>query len=344
MKAAVFYGPEEGLKLEEVGVPQITPQQVLVKIKTCGICSGDVQRLAGTIKVEKTPLILGHEPAGVIAEVGSEVEGFQVGERVVMFATGCGECYYCRIGKDNVCDKIAQGFGLGYDGAYAEYAVAYPKDLFRLPDGLAFEAGSVLTAPTGTAFHAIRLAQVGPGDTTIVYGTGCLGTQAIQLLKIVGARVVAVDIVEEKLDMASALGADIVVNAQDKDPVREVKALTEGRGADVAFEFIGLPRTMLQAIDSVRKGGKIMDVGSLGEPISLNMAPFSDTGLAMSKELSLNTVSHCPRAEMTKLLETVDINGIDFETGTARVSLDEIHRGFEMKKTGKNLRVVVKPQ
>jgi threonine dehydrogenase-like Zn-dependent dehydrogenase len=201
----------------------------------------------------------------------------------------------------------------------------------------------VLTAPTGTAYHAIRLAAVTAGDTAVVYGTGCLGTQAIQLLKIMGARVICVDIAEDKLGMASQLGADVVIDADTTDPVVEVRELTDGRGADVAFEFIGLPQTVLQAIDSVRKGGRVLDIGSLAEPITLSMSPFRDTGLSMSKELSLMTVSHCSRAEMTKLLELVAENGIDFEMGTAMVPLEDIHRGFEMKTSGHYLRVVVNP-
>jgi propanol-preferring alcohol dehydrogenase len=341
MKAAVFYGFEEGIKVEEVNKPNITPQQVLVRIKTCGICSGDVQRLAGAIKVKKTPIILGHEPAGTIAEVGADVKGFQEGDNVLMFATGCGECYYCRIGKDNVCDRIAEGFGLGRDGGYAEYVVAFPRELHILPKGLPFEAGSVLTASTGTVFHAIRMAQVIPGDTAVVYGSGCLGTQAIQLLKIIGAKVIAVDIIEEKLQMASALGADVVINARDKDPVYEVKKLTEGRGADLAFEVIGKPKTMLQAIDSVRRGGRILDIGSLAEPINLKMMPFIDEGLAMSKELSLLTISHCSRADLVKLLELISIRNINFEVGAAKVPLEKIQTGFDMKKEGKYLRVVI---
>jgi 2-desacetyl-2-hydroxyethyl bacteriochlorophyllide A dehydrogenase len=343
MLAGVFYGPEVGLKLEDVKIPKITPQQVLVKVKTCGICSGDVQRLSGEIKVRELPRTLGHEPAGTIAEVGSEVNGFNVGDEVFLFATGCGECYYCKIGKDNVCDKIADGFGLGRDGAYAEYVMAYPKELFKLPKGLPHEAGSVLTAPTGTAFHSIRLAQVAPGDTAVVFGTGCLGTQAIQLLKIVGARVIAVDVYEEKLAMACKLGADMAINAKEKDPVTEIKNFTDGRGADVAFDFAGLPSTILPAIDSVRRGGKIMDVGSIAQSVNLSMSPFSDRGLAMTKELSLMTVSHCSRADMTKLLEVVANHKLDFHTGTAFMPLEEIHKGFEMKKSGGYLRVVITP-
>jgi len=343
MKAAVFYGPEKGLKLEEVPVPKITPQQVLVQIKTCGICSGDVQRLKGEIKVAQVPRILGHEPAGTIVEVGSEVQGFQPGDDVFLFATGCGECYYCRIGKDNVCDKIADGFGLGRDGAYADYVIAYPKELFKLPHGVTHEAGSVMTAPTGTAFHSIRLSGAGAGDTVAIFGTGCLGTQAIQLLRIMGSRVIAVDVVEEKLCMAEQLGAEITINAREKDPVKEIKELTGGRGADSAFDFAGLPLTLLQAIDSVRRGGKIMNVGSLADPINLSLNPFYDTGLALTKELSLMTVSHCSRSDMAKLLEVAAIHKLDFTTGSVKVPLAEIHRGFELKKHGGYFRVIVVP-
>lgn len=343
MKAAVFYGPEEGLRVEEVKRPEITPREVLVRIKACGICRGDVQRLEGLLPVKKIPIILGHEPAGTIAEVGSEVEGFREGDNVIPFHVGCGECYYCKIGKGNLCEEILSGLGVGRDGCYAEYVKVSPRHLFKLPEGVPFEAGPVLSSATGTAFHAIRLANVSAGDTAVIYGAGSLGTQASQLLNIMGVRVIAVDIDEEKLDLARKLGAEVAINAKEKDPVKEVKSLTEGRGADVAFEFVGLPQTMLQAIDSVRKGGKIVDVGSIAEPITLKMMPFVDEGLSMSKELTLMTVCHCSQADMAKLLELLSIRKLDFESGSARVPLEEINRGFQMKKEGKYLRVLVIP-
>jgi propanol-preferring alcohol dehydrogenase len=342
MKAAVFYEPNEPLRLEDVKTPEITSREVLVKIRTCGICRGDLNRVSGKVKVP-TPIILGHEPAGTVVAVGSEVEEFREGDDVVMFAVGCGDCYYCRIGKDNVCDQLTKSFGLARDGAYAEYAKASPRELFKLPEGLSWEAGSVLTASTGTTFHAARLAQVSPGDTVVIYGIGCLGTQALQLLKIMGARVIGVDIVEEKLDMATKLGADAVINAKEKDPIREVKSLTEGRGADVAFEVVGLPETILQAIDSVRKGGRIMSIGTLSEPFTINMMPFRGAGLSTDRELSLMSVSHCPTREMVKLLELLATHKIDFDMGTSRVPLSDINRGFQMKRDGKFLRVIVTP-
>lgn len=344
MKAALFYEPNQPLRIEEIETPQISPQEVLVKIKTAGICRGDVQRMDGSIKVPSTPLILGHEPAGTIAEIGDAVEGFSVGDNVFLFAVGCGECFYCQIGKDNLCLAIPEGFGLGRDGGYAEYATAIPKELMRLPTGVPFEGGSVMTASTGTAFHATQLAGVLPGDTAIVYGAGCLGTQAVQLLKAMGARVYLVDIVEEKLEMALQLGADGVINAQQDDPVKEIKKLTEGRGADISFEFIGLPKTIIQAIDSVRRGGTIMDIGSVMEPITLSMAPFVDYGLAMSKELTLKTVSHCSRKDMSKLVELLGHTKIDFELGTEKVSLDDINDGFDTKRDSDKFRVIIMPE
>ena len=342
MKAAIFYNPTQPLKVQDVKEPEISPYEVLVRIGSCGICHGDVQRIDGQIKV-RTPMILGHEPAGTVAKVGREVAGFREGDKVVLFAVGCGECYYCKIGKDNVCDKVEQGFGLGRDGCYAEYAKVSPRELFRLPPGIPLEAGSVVTASTGTVFHAIKLANVGPGDTAVIYGAGCLGSQALQLLKFLGARVIVVDIMDEKIELIKKLGADVAINAREKEPVKEIKALTEGRGADVAFEVIGLRQTMLQAIDSVRRGGKIVDVGSVMDPVPLKMMPFVDEGLSMSKELTLMTVKHCSRADMTKLMEVLGMTKIDFESGTMKVPLDEINRGFEIKREGKWTRVLIIP-
>lgn len=342
MKAAVFYEPNKPMRVEEVEDPDITSQEVLVRIKACGICRGDLQRVSGAVSVD-TPMILGHEPAGKVAKVGSEVEGFKPGDDVLLFAAGCGECYYCKIGKDNICQNLINEFGIGRDGAYAEYCKVHPRCLQKLPEGISYEAGSVMTASTGTVFHGITLADIHAGDTVVVYGAGCLGTQALQLMKIMGATVFVVDVRDRKLDMAKRLGADAVINAGETDPVKEIRALTGGRGADVAFEIIGLPVTILQAIDSVRPAGKIIDIGAVMEPINLKMIPFIDEGLALNKELTLMTISHCSRKDMAKLMDVVKQGRIDFDTGTLTLPLDEINRAFEIKKSSDNLRVVIQP-
>ena len=342
MKAGVFYKPNTEIKLEDVPVPQFGPRDVLVKITNCGICGGDIQRMAGQIKVN-TPQILGHEPAGTVEEVGSEAGEFKKGDRVVLTAVGCGECYYCKIGLDNVCDHIASGFGVGCNGAFAEYCKVPMRQLFKMPDSLPLEAGSVITASTGTVFHAIRQSGATSGDTAVTFGAGCLGTQAIQLLKVMGVRVYTVDVVDEKLELAKAVGAEEVFDGRTADVVKEIRDRTEGRGADVAFEIAGKPITVNLALDCVRRGGTVVDIGSVMEPVTINMMPFIDGGLCLSREITLKTISHYNRKDMSKLMELLGKVEIDFNTGTYKIGLSEINRGFDIKREGKHTRVLVCP-
>lgn len=343
MKAGVFYQPNHPIRVEDVPVPKIGPGEVLVKIRSCGICGGDIQRMTGLITV-KTPQILGHEPAGIVAEVGRAVEGFHVGDRVVLTAVGCGECYYCKIGLDNVCDHIASGFGVGCDGAFAEYCRVPARQLFRLPERISLEAGSVLTASTGTVFHAIRRSGAVTGDTAVVFGAGCLGTQALQLLRLMGVRVFVVDVSDEKMELARKLGAAEVFDARAQDVVREVRSRTGSRGADVAFEMAGQPKSLGQALDSVRRGGTVVDVGSIMEPVSIKMMPFIDGGLSLSREITLMTISHYCGRDMSKLLELLSLADLDFTSATYNVPLTEINHGFDVKRQGKYARVLVIPE
>ena len=345
MKAARFYEPDTPLRVEEVPDPQAGPNDVLVQIKACGICRGDVQRYHGQIKVPLKPMILGHEPAGTIAQIGSNVNtDLKVGDNVAVIAVGCGECYYCRMGRDNLCNAIPEGLGIAKDGCYADYAVAAPRQLFKLPDGVALEAGAILAGPTGTAFHAINTADAKLGDTVVLFGAGCLGTQALQLLKMNGITVVMVDVVDEKLEVAKNFGADYIINSRREDPVARVKELTDGYGAYAAIEFIGLKQTLLQSIDCLRKGGRVIDVGSVIEPFEISLVPFIDTGLALDKEVSLMTITHFKISEAQTLMKIIAEGKLDFTTGTAHVSLDEINDGLNLKETSQDhFRVMVHP-
>ncbi len=344
MKAAVFYEPKKPLKVEEVETPKITSKEVLVRIKACGICGGDVQRVDGLMKV-KTPIILGHEPAGIIDEVGSEVKGFSVGERVfIKSVMTCGGCYYCRIGRDNLCDEVAGILGITQNGCYAEYVKVFPSQLYKLPENVSLEAGAIISGPCGTAFHAVTMAKVSVGNSAVVYGTGCVGTLTIQILKLSGVKVIAVDVESKKLEMARKLGADEVINAREEDPVKKVKELTDGMGADVAFEVIGNVKTIEQAINSVRKGGTAVDVGSVIGSINLNMTPFNPAeGINISNERILMSVSDFTRSDATKLLSIARQGKINFDLGTAKAALDEVNKGFEIKRSGKHLRVLIVP-
>ena len=345
MKAARFYKPDEPFKIEDVPMPEMAPNQVLVNIKACGICRGDIQRYHGEIKVPQSPMILGHEPSGIVAEIGKDVvTDLKPGDRVAVVAVGCGDCYYCRKGLDNLCSAIPLGLGIAKDGCYAEYAAASPRQLFKLPDNAAIEVGAILAGPTGTAFHAINVADPSVGDFVVLFGAGCLGTQALQILKMMGVIVAIVDIYDEKLEMAKKFGADYTINATRQDPVAEVKKLTEGRGAYAAIEYIGLKQTLLQAIDCLRRGGRVVDVGSVMEPVEISLAPFSDKGLSLNKEVNLMTMTHFKISEAQTLMNIIASDIIDFETGTAHVSLDDINKGLDMKENDKDhFRVIVHP-
>ena len=345
MKAARFYKPNEPFRIEQVPLPRINSNKVLVNIKACGICRGDVQRFHGEIKIPFMPMTLGHEPAGVIAEIGRDVKTeLKVGDKVAVIAVGCGDCYYCRKGHDNLCEAIPKGLGIAKDGCYAEYVVADPRQLFKLPDNVPIEAGAVLAGPTGTAYHAINVANPSLGDFVVIFGAGCLGTQALQLLKMRGVTVSVVDISDTKLEIAKAFGADYIINAKRHDPVAEIKKITDGRGAYAALEFIGLPVTLLQAIDCLDKGGRVIDIGSVMTPVEISVAPFSDKGLSLNKEVSLMTVTHFKISEAQALMNILASGKLDSQTGTAHVSLDEINKGFEIKeKSDQYMRVIVHP-
>jgi len=345
MKAARFYRANEPFKVEEVPMPEIKPDQVLVKVKACGICRGDLQRFHGEIKLPFLPMILGHEPAGEVAVLGDNVKSnLKEGDNVAIIAVGCGECYYCRMGKDNCCDAVATGLGIAKDGCYAEYAIASPRQLFKLPAGVAIEAGAIMAGPTGTAYHAVNTSAAEAGETVVIFGAGCLGTQALQMLKMRGVTVIMVDIVDKKLNMAKKLGADVVINSKQQNPVSKVREITGGYGVCAAIEFIGLPQTILQGIDCLRKGGRLVDVGSVMTPFEISLAPFSDKGLSLNKEVSLMTITHFNIAEAQKLMSILATGNIDFETGTAHVSLDEINKGLEIKEnSSEHFRVIVHP-
>ncbi len=356
MKGAVFYGPGKPIKVLEVGEPKISDNEVLIRVGSCGICGGDMQRVLGTLPVV-TPVILGHEPAGTIAKVGKNVEGFAEGEKIgINPLLTCGRCFYCSRGMDNLCVNITKVMGqsVAYEpgkplrgqGAYAEFLIVEPSQLFRLPPGVSIEVGSVICVSMGTVYHGIKKAGIRAGETVVIYGFGDLGSQGVQLLRLMGARVIVVDIMDAKLEMAKKLGADHTINAKQEDPVAAVKELTEGIGADAALEVIGFKTTMEQAIESVRKGGRIVDVGSVMEPVMLKMAPSPQKleGFSLSKELTLSTITHYTRVELSELLGIVASGKLNLELGTARVPLDEINEAFETKRQSKGLRVLVVPE
>jgi alcohol dehydrogenase, propanol-preferring len=260
MKAAVV--PELGAKLEiqELAVPEPGPGQVLVKIEASGICHTDIHAAHGEWPVKPNPpFIPGHEGVGVVVATGPGATLHEQGDRVAIpwLGSACGHCRYCVAGWETLCET-QQNSGYSVDGSYAEYAVAEDRYVVAVPDEVSSFDAAPLTCAGVTTFKAIKVAGLQPGETALIVGVGGLGHLAVQYARVLGARVVAVDVEDAKLDLARALGADLTVNARTTDPVQ---AIAEYGGADVAVVTAASPRTFEQAYASLRRGGRLSCVG-----------------------------------------------------------------------------------
>ena len=342
MRAVRLVEPGEALELQEIPVPSVDPKGILVQIRAAGVCHSDVHYRAGVSPVEPLPLTLGHEIAGVVAEVGAQVTTFSVGDRVCLhYLVTCGDCVYCSQGNEQFCTS-GKMLGKYLDGGYAEYIAIPARSAFHLPDEIPFDQGAVMMCSSATSFHALRKGRLVAGETVAVYGVGGLGMSAVQLALAFGALdVFAVDINEAKLGMAEGYGA-VAVNAGTVDPVVEIKRLTGGRGVDLALELIGLSDTIVQAVESLAILGRTVVVGLTEE--SVPIATYSEL---ICKEAELIGSSDHLAQEMFALIEfarrgTLDLSGvvtstIPLDAGAINAALDDLGR------FGSQVRVVITP-
>lgn len=340
MKAAVFHGSDKGLKIEDIPVPQIVDDQILVKVAACGVCHTDLHYLEhGVPTFKKPPIVLGHEASGIVEAAGRRVTNLKKGQRVLIPAVlTCGHCPACRQGRENICANM-QMLGNHFDGAYAEYVAVPAKDVLALPDAVPLEEAAIVADAISTPYHAVKnRAQVRPGDTVVVFGCGGVGINAVQLAAIAGGYVIAVDVNDRKLTWASEFGAARTINATKVERVsKEVKKLTGG-GADIALEVIGNPRTIEEAFECIRVGGRLCVVGYTHEAISIV------AGKIMFKEVEVVGSLGCRPVDYVPLLRLVEQGKIDLKRlVTHRFRLDEIGKAFEVMKEGQSLRSVVIP-
>ncbi|MFJ9500421.1 alcohol dehydrogenase AdhP [Brevibacillus centrosporus] len=261
MKAAVVNEFQKKLELKEVAVPEVGYGEVLVKIKTCGVCHTDLHAAHGDWPVKpKLPLIPGHEGVGVVEKLGEGVTSLKLGDRVGIpwLFSACGECDYCLTGWETLCQQQQNG-GYSVDGAYAEYCVAPAAYVARIPNELSdVDAAPILCAGV-TTYKALKVANVKPGEWVAIYGIGGLGHVALQYAKAMGYNVVAVDIHKEKLDLAKELGADVTVNSSEVDPVEAIQEKVGGVHGAVSVAVT--KKAFEQAYKSVRRGGSLVVVG-----------------------------------------------------------------------------------
>src|SRR6266481_9836573 len=259
MKAAIVHSFDKPLVIEDVPKPTPGSGEIIFKIETSGLCHTDIHAAHGDWPIKpKLPLIPGHEAVGIVEEIGKDVTEVKEGDRVGIPWLGyaCGHCEYCASGWENLCEKqVNTGYSL--DGGYAEYAKAYAKYVAKVPQSVDPLDAAPLTCAGITTYKAIKVSGARSSDLVAIFGIGGLGHLALQYARIAGAAVVAVDLVDDKLELAKELGADYTINARNEDPVEAIKKLG---GADAAISLAVTPKAFEQAFRSLRRGGTLVFV------------------------------------------------------------------------------------
>lgn len=340
-KAVVFTEPRKPLTLEDIDLPALTDNDVLVRLKAAGICRSDLHTIHGHIQPGKTPIILGHEGAGVIAGKGKLVTNLSEDDRVVVdYVLSCGNCEYCYVGKHNLCDRI-DFYGFRLDGTWAEYMVLPATNVFALPDNVPFDQGALAGCAVVTGYHAMKVSEITAGNSVAVIGLGGVGSQLLQWCKLFGAtEIIGIDIDDYKLKLARELGATATVNAKEEDIVDAVSKLTDGKGVDIGFEAIGLRDTNERMLSIVKKAGKGVIVGMCFDKISVTPVNL------MAKEIQIRTPTEHTKSEMQQVLNILAKRKFDVsKTITHRLPIDKANEGIEMleKKTEKEVRIIIEP-
>ena len=273
--------------------PKILDDEVLVRVRACGICGSDVHGMDGSTGRRRPPLIMGHEAAGVIAEVGKSAKGWRAGDRVTFDSTiFCGACWFCQRGLVNLCDN-RRVLGVAcdeyhQDGAFAEYVALPHRILHRLPDSVSFEQAA-LVEPVSVAVHGVARTPIALGDTAVVVGVGMIGLLVVQALRAAGCgNIIAVDVEQTKLDLALQLGANVGLRSDQTDVAPEVKSLTQGRGADVVLEALGISATVGLAAASLRKGGTLTLIGNARPTVEIPLQAVVSRQLTLAGSCANN--------------------------------------------------------
>lgn len=279
MKAQVFRGVNQ-LSYEEVPMPDLGPDEVLVQVRVVGLCQSDIKKIR--YPLYEPPRIFGHETAGVISAVGSDVQGWQVGQRVVvMHHIPCMHCDYCMNDNFSMCDvykniTTTAGFAPS-GGGFAEYVkvpghIVKQGGLIPIPDSITFEQASFVE-PTNCCLKAVKKAQIEPGQTVLVTGAGPIGLMFIMLVNYFGARAIATDLLPARIEKAKALGAAAAFDARDPDLATKIQALTNGMGVDVSLLAVPSDKAFFQALDCTRKGGKILFFAEFPDEVEIPINP-----------------------------------------------------------------------
>jgi L-iditol 2-dehydrogenase len=343
MKSMMLTEPKK-LEIQDSPIPSFGKDEVLIRVKACGICGSDVHGYDGSSGRRIPPLIMGHEAAGLIEECGSEVSGFSKGDRVTFDSTVyCGKCSYCKKGQVNLCDN-RMVLGVSCDdyrrhGAFAEFVTVPSHIIYKLPDTFPFEHAAMIEA-VSVAVHAVGRISFDNGDKSLVVGAGMIGLLLIQAIHSAGCReIIAVDMDNDRLNLAKKLGATQVINSQEVDALRFILNETGGQGVDKSFEVVGATPTVQLSIHAVRKGGSVVMVGNLAPEVELPLQSV------VTREISL--FGTCASAgEYPKCIELMADGLIQVDPLiSAKVALEEGPEWFD-RLYGREpglMKVILKP-
>jgi len=302
------------LEKADISIPQIGSSDVLIRVAAAGICHSDAHYRDGISKIDRLPLTLGHEVAGRVEKVGSDVTHLSEGDRVcVHYLVHCGSCEFCVRGLEQFC-RSGQMIGKHRDGGYAEFIKVPGANAFQLPDETPFEVGAIIMCSSATALHALYKARFKAGESIAIFGFGGLGFSALQLARAFECgNVYVVEINPAKLSTAARMGA-IAIDARSADPVDQIKDATAGKGVDVALELIGFAKTKRQAVLCLAPLGRAALVGLTTESMSIH--PYSEV---INKEAEIIGVSDHLGTELAALIEFARSGKLRFPPETLRV-------------------------
>ena len=332
MRAAVLKEFGKPLSVEEVAKPTPGEEEVLVKVMACGVDGTDLKLMEGFGYRPDLPFISGHEPAGYVEAIGSRVDEIELGARVITHNFQvCGRCAFCRNNRANICPHMTGVLGVrGLPGGHADYFCIPARQLVPFPESVDWADAAVLVDAGITAYHAIDRSGIKLGESVLIIGVGGVGSYAIQFAKLAGARVIAVDIADAKVNRALKLGADEVVHGGQENVPEKVRQLTEGWGVECVVDIVGMQKTMGWGIDSLANGGRLVIVGYTPEEY-----PLSGKQIAQNELQVIG--SRCGRQQdLIKVVELV-ASGKTQTIVTDRLPFERINDALAMLREGKVL-------
>lgn len=330
MQKGAFMRGTDKMIIKEIEVPEVGEKEVLVQLEYVGICGSDVHYFhhgnCGAYKVNlEEDYMLGHECAGTVVEVGTNVKDLKVGDKVALEpGITCGQCEFCKAGKYNLCPDVVFLATPPVQGCYEEY-IAFPENMcFKLPENMTTKEGCLIE-PLSVGFHAANQGDVQVGESVVILGAGCIGLVTLLACKAHGAgNIIVADIVDARLEKAKELGATHVINSKEVNALEEIARLTGGKGADKVFETAGSPITIAQTAFAVKRGGTITLVGlSAQEEINYNFAQIMDKEATIKSVFRYRNIY--PKAIEAVSAGAIDVNGIV----THEFDLEHIQEAFE---------------